>query len=199
MDTQNAEEEKQKDNENKIVENGNNNNNKLKKPIFEKDEDYKEFDDLLDVIYSDKNIKSKDVNKREIDKLKTITLNLLKNKKQPFDRFNEYFTIKIKPKIKNENSTNINLKKIKIFEILNEIDYEMQKNLKPRKNSGKNAFFGIFGNNNKNDNLKHFNIKEFREEFNLDEKNYPDKVLKEKYKECNGDKNKMFYQLVVKE
>ena len=78
MDTQNAEEEKQKDNENKIVQNeNNNNNNKLKKPTFEKDEDYKEFDDLLDVIYSDKNIKSKDVNKREIEKLKTITLTLI--------------------------------------------------------------------------------------------------------------------------
>ena len=198
MEDKNAEEKEQKDNENKIVENKNN-NNKLKKPTFEKDEDYKELDDLFDVIYSDKNINNKDVNKGEIEKLKTISLNLIKKNKQPIERFNDYFNVKIKPKIKDKNSKNINLKKIKIFEILNNIDYEHKKKLNPKKNSGKNAFFGLIGNKDKNNNLKHFNIKEFREEFNLDEKSYPDKVLKEKFIECNGDKNKMFYQLVVKE
>ena len=69
----------------------------------------------------------------------------------------------------------------------------------------KSLLFGIFGGKgekkdnkkNKND-IKDFDINDFRKEFNLDEKEFPNNLIKEAYKKYNGDKNKMFTALVLK-
>ena len=47
-------------------------------------------------------------------------------------------------------------------------------------------------------NIKDFKIKEFRKEFQISEKDYPDEVLKKLYLDNNGNLNNLVFNLIIK-
>ena len=156
--------------------------------------------DILEEIFSEKNEKSKDISKKDIEKFKKISLNLFKNENYPIEKFNEFFNEKISKKAQ----TNMNLldKKNTIFLTLNDVQDKLKEdNEKDKKKAG---LFGFNWNKDKNKekkpevkvDVKNFDIKEFRKEFNLNEEEFSDDFLKQKYIECKGNKKLIFYQIV---
>ena len=183
------EDQKEKNNNN----NNQNNNNKInEKKQIEFVEDYlekdpgvwKDFLKQIDVIFSEKYSNTKDIKEGELKKLKKLSLNLTKKNKSTIEKFNDYFSNKIKPKINKNNNSNYLYKKSKIFELLNEVESEINKDKNEKEK--------------KKINPKNFKIKEFRKEYNLDEKEFPDNLLKQKYIECNGNEQDLFIKLIQK-
>ena len=52
------------------------------------------------------------------------------------------------------------------------------------------------GHKDKTVDVKKFDIKKFREEYNLSKADFPDKILKQKYIECKGNLQLLFCQLI---
>ena len=129
-------EEKKEDQKEKNNNNNQNNNNKInEKKQIEFVEDYlekdpgiwKDFLKQVDVIFSEKYSNTKDIKEGELKKLKKLSLNLTKKNKSTIEKFNDYFSNKIKPKINKNNNSNYLYKKSKIFELLNEVESELNK------------------------------------------------------------------------
>ena len=156
----------------------------------------KQFENLLDKIFSEENLKYKDIKKEDEDKFINLANKLLKYNVVAIEVFSLYLN-KIRNNISDNYFDNLNSKKNKIFQIVNNMDEQHAK-----KNKG--LLLGLFGGKgekkdnkkNKND-IKDFDINDFRKEFNLDEKEFPNNLIKEAYKKYNGDKNKMFTALVL--
>ena len=187
--------QKEKNNENKINNNQNNNNNNIIEKNQNKnqmqivdgylDKDaviWKDFENQLDVIFSEKYADSKDINKKELDKLEKISIKLNKTNNLINERFSEYFNKKIKPRINDINYENYLYKRAKIFELFINVEEE----LKNKHNKEKT----------KKVDVKNFKLKEFRKEFNLDEKEFPDDLLINKYIESNGNLEDLLLILV---
>ena len=155
----------------------------------------KQFENLLDKIFSEENLKLNDIKKDDEDKFINLSNKLLKYHIVAIEVFSLYLN-KIRNNISENLIDNLNSKKNKIFQIVNNMDDQHIK-------KNKKLLFGLFGGKgekndskkNKND-IKDFEINDFRKEFNLDEKEFPNNLIKEAYKKCNGDKNKMFTALV---
>ena len=156
----------------------------------------KQFENLLDKIFSEENLKYNDIKKDDEDKFINLANKLLKYNVVAIEVFSLYLN-KIRNNISDNYFDNLNSKKNKIFQIVNNMDEQHAK-----KNKG--LLLGLFGRKgekkdnkkNKND-IKDFDINDFRKEFNLDEKEFPNNLIKEAYKKYNGDKNKMFTALVL--
>ena len=93
-------------------------------------------------------------------------------------------------------------KKNTIFLALNDVQDKLKEdNEKDKKKAG---LFGFNWNKDKNKekkpevkvDVKNFDIKEFRKEFNLNEEEFSDDFLKQKYIECKGNKKLIFYHIV---
>ena len=195
----NNKEEKKVENKNEINIINNNINNNNNNIINNEDEGiWKEFINILDEIFSAKYENSPDINKNTLKKFEKISLNLLNNEKYPIEKFNNYFTDKISKKaIENMNLIH---KKNKIFEILN----NLQGNLieEKEKEQRKGSFLGIHWNKNKKEkkvDIKNFDINKFRQEYNLSKEEFSDEFLKNKYIECKGNEEKLFYKIIVVE
>ena len=182
-------------NENKIDENKNNDiiNNKAQNIWNIKDEDegiWKDFIAFLDIQFSEKKAKHKEIKKTDLEKFKKIALNLKKKGKLTEEKFTEYYKEKIELRKHDEKTFNLLNKKNQIYEVLNNLD----SNLNQKKEEG--GFFGFKNKGHKTVNIKKFDIKKFRKEYNLSEAEFPDKELKQKYIDCNGDLQLTFCKLV---
>ena len=177
---------KSKKNENNINNNEANKINLINNYI---DQDYfKEFEQELDIIFSKENEKSEDIDEENISKLKKITLNIMQNHKVPSQEITDYFRKKFEKRTPDENFEKLVNKKVKILEILGELDI-----------LNRDKLYGIFkdkGNDGKNVDLKNFDIDKFRKEFNLSEKEYSDDIINRQYLECKGNEQKMFCKLI---
>jgi hypothetical protein len=156
----------------------------------------RQFENLLDKIFSEENLKCNDIKKDDENKFINLANKLLKYNIIAIEAFSIYLN-KIRNNISINYIDNLNSKKNKIFQIVNDMDEQhIQKN--------KSLLFGLFGGKgekkdnkkNKND-IKDFDVNDFRKEFNLDEKEFPNNLIKEAYKKYNGDKNNMFTALVL--
>ena len=185
------------ENKNKANVNDNNYINKDKPYIWNlKDEDeeiWKEFFNFLDVHFSEKNAKYKEIKKADLERFKKISLNLIKNGKLPEEKFNAYFKDKCSNRKEDEFTLNIIKKKNQIFEALNESEDKINKK---KEGSGFLGFGGHKEHKEKNVDVKKFNIKKFRKEYNLPEAEFPDNLLKQKYVECKGNEQALFCSLL---
>ena len=199
----NNKEEKKVENKNEINIINNNINNNNNNIINNEDEGiWKEFINILDEIFSAKNENSPDINKNTLKKFEKISLNLLKKEKFPIDKFNNYFSNKIGKKA--QENMNLIHKKNKIFETLN----DLQDNLlnEKEKEQKKGSFLGFHWNKDKKEkkvekkvNVENFDIKKFREEYNLSKEEFSDDFLKNKYIECKGNEENLFEKIIVVE
>ena len=184
------------ENKNKIIENNNNYINKDKPYIWNlKDEDeeiWKEFFTFLDILFSEKNLKYKEIKKADIDKFKKMSLKLIKKGKLPEEKFNEFYKDKFSNRKEDEFTLNLLSKKNQIFEVLNELEDKLNKK---KEGSGFFGFGGHKEHKEKNVDVKKFDVKKFRKEYNLPEAEFPDNLLKQKYIECKGNEKNVFRNL----
>ena len=195
------------DNKNKINNNANNNNkinhidnnminynyfDEKKNEIIKKDinaqfdaKTYKDLKNILDDIFSDKNLKNKEISKKTLENLKKITEKYFINKYSPLEYFNEYVNIIAREKqnkISKEKFDNLIEKKFFVFDFINKINEKLLSTLKKEP---------------KKVDIKDFNIKEFRNDFQLSEETYPDEFLKKAYLECKGNLNVLVNKLIL--
>jgi len=176
---------------NKII---NDNYIDVKKDYFQKefctsfDKDvYKELNDILDIIFSKSNLVNKTISENHLDKLIKISTQLFKNRYQPVEYFSEYFnayTKTINENILKEFNYNLQMKKSIIFQKLNKLNNEVS------------SYISSNQKNSVNVDIKNFDIKKFRKEYNLPEEDFPDEVLKGSYIANNGNLKLTFYKLV---
>ena len=57
-------------------------------------------------------------------------------------------------------------------------------------------YLDSLGINKEKVDVKNFDIKEFRKEFNLNEEEFSDDFLKQKYIECKGNQKLIFYHII---
>ena len=145
----------------------------------EKDK-WEEFNNLIKKIFTPQNNNLEKITKKDLENIKKISLNLMAKDDElsPIEKFQEFFEKKIKIKeIEDENIImNLIEKKNQIFELLYDLESEI--------------------NNNKKKELKTiefngFDIQKFREENGLSEEDYSNEFLLIKCKECNWDKTKI--------
>ena len=150
---------------------------------------YKDFKKILSEIFSLKNLKVKEIDKKHFDKLKKYETNLFKNKYFPIEYCSDFIIDskeKMKDKISKEVNNNLNYKKNVIFAELNLISDMNNKNDLIKDNKTKIV------------DIKNFDINTFRNEFNLSKEDFPDQLLNKLYMECGGSRNKMFTKLIIK-
>ena len=188
-------------NENNINKINHINNNKInfnyfdekKNEIIKKDlnahfdaKTYKDLKNILDEIFSEKNLKNNEISTKNLDNLKKIAEKLFKNKNAPLEYFNEYVNIIARErqnKVSHEQFKNLIQKKVLVFNSINQINEKLLSKLKKEQ---------------KKVNIKDFKIKEFRKEFQISEKDYPDEVLKKLYLDNNGNLNNLVFNLIIK-
>ena len=179
------------ENNDKINENNNNNiiNDKPNIWYNEKDEEiWKEFYHFLETEFSEKHAKNKEIKKSDIEKFKKISLNLVKKGKLPEEKFSYFYKEKFENRKKDDLTNNFITKKSQIFEALIEIEDKLNKQKEKEKEKGKDK-------KEKKVDVKKFDINQFREEFNLSKKEFPDSLIKEKFVQCKGDKGLMLLKL----
>ena len=147
---------------------------------------YKDLNNILKDIFSEKNLSSKDIDKKNLDKLKSVGIKLLKEKKYPLNFFSD-FTKDLKINLSIHN-INFNHKKIEIYKMFDGINNEILPTLN---NAEKEKDL-------KKLDVKNFSVEAFRKEYNLSEKDFSDEVIKEAFMKCNGNAAKAFYKLVFK-
>ena len=103
---------------------------------------------------------------------------LIQKKESPIEFCTEYIN-ELKEKTVPELIINVEKKKIKLYQKLNEINDKIPLKM-----------------NIKNTDVNDFNIDEFRKEFQLSEEEFPDEVIKKAYITCKGDFNKMLLKLI---
>ena len=181
----------------KLAENKNNNNNKVLNDIniIEGflDKDWRAFKKLLDIIFSTNN--SKVIKIDDLNKLKNIALNYKNNNNQlPLEQFNIYIRDIISKITQDETLRNIVFKKSIIVDIFSQLENQTDFNLNQKKEEQKGPS-KILQIADKNNSLKNFDIKEFRKEFNLSEKEFPDEIINKEFISCNGVKSLMICNL----
>ena len=139
---------------------------------------YKNFNKILNEIFSDKNLKNEEIDNKSFEKFVKESKDLIQKKESPIEFCTEYIN-EIKQKIPPELIINVEKKKIKLYQKLNEINDKIPLKM-----------------NIKNIDVNDFNIDEFRKEFQLSEEEFPDEVIKKAYITCKGDFNKMLLKLI---
>ena len=146
----------------------------------------------MDSHFSEKTAKHKEIKKADIEKFKKISLNLIKKGKLPEEKFSEFYKNKFSNRKEDEFTLNLLKKKNQIYEALNELEDKLNKK---KEGSG---FFGLGGHKEhkeKNVDVKKFDVKKFRKEYDLPEAEFPDNLLKQKYIECKGNEKNVFRNL----
>ena len=137
------------------------------------EKDYsKEFENLLNKIFRAQNDKIGHVDKKDLEQLKNISIELMKNNgPSPLEKTRNYFEKNLNKRINEINDkliiSNLAIKKNEIFEFIDNLELELN-----------------------------FNIPKFRKEFNLPKEDYSDEFLLLKLKENNWDKNKAFCAII---
>ena len=147
---------------------------------------YEELNEILDSIFSRNNLVNGTIDEKNLERLLNICTNLFRNRHQPIEYFNEYFNSLMKTIGENaskEIKYNLQMKKSIIYQNLNRLNNEITPNMNSNQKKGGKI------------NLKNFNIKKFREEFNLSEKDFPDEKLNNLYIANNGNFERMFSKL----
>ena len=121
-----------------IYKNDNNNKNDKKDNKKENkkekvDKRWKEFETLLDKIFSEENLKYQEIKNEDIEKLKKLTLNSLKKDRSIISKFTEYFKNIFNKREKDEYSINLVAKKNKIIEILADTENSLTKKKEKKK------------------------------------------------------------------
>ena len=181
---------------NNNINNSNNNIINIKNENNEDEGIWKEFINILDEIFSAKNENSKDINKNTLKKFEKISLNLFNNEKYPIEKFNNYFTDKINKKA--QENMNLIHKKNKIFETLTNLENNLIQEKEKGQRKG-NFFHWNKDKKEKKVDIKNFDINKFRQEYNLSKEEFSDEFLKNKYIECKGNEEKLFYKIIVVE
>ena len=147
---------------------------------------YEELNEILDSIFSRNNFVNGTIDEKNLERLLNICTNLFRNRHQPIEYFNEYFNSLMKTIGENaskEIKYNLQMKKSIIYQNLNRLNNEITPNINSNQKKGGKI------------DLKNFNIKKFREEFNLSEKDFPDEKLNNLYIANNGIFERMFSKL----
>ena len=137
------------------------------------EKDYsKEFENKLNKIFGKQNDKINHVSKKDLEDLKTIGMELIKNNESsPLEKTRNYFEKILNKRINEINDksiiANLAIKKNEIFEYLDNFELELN-----------------------------FNIPKFRKEFNLPKEDYSDEFLLLKCKENNWDTKKAFCDII---
>ena len=137
------------------------------------EKDYsKEFENQLNKIFKKQNDHISHVDKKDLETLKSICFELMKNDgPTPLEKTRIFFEKNLNKRIMETNEktiiANLNIKKNEIFEYLDNLELELN-----------------------------FNIPKFRKEFNLPKEDYSDEFLLLKCKENNWDKNKTFCDII---
>ena len=148
---------------------------------------YEELNEILDSIFSRNNLVNGTIDEKNLERLLNICTNLFRNRHQPIEYFNEYFNSLMKTIGENaskEIKYNLQMKKSIIYQNLNRLNNEITPNMNSNQKKGGKI------------NLKNFNIKKFREEFNLSEKDFPDEKLNNLYIANDGNFERMFSKLI---
>ena len=147
---------------------------------------YKELNTILGEIFSEKNLKTKDIDKKSLEKLKNINIKLVKEKFFPLNFISDFINeTKLKLSIYN---INIEHKKNEIYTVINGVNDEIY----PKLNNVEKE------KDKKKVDIKKFNIEAFRKEYNLSEEEFPDELLKDAYIKSGGNLAKTFYKIVSK-
>ena len=147
---------------------------------------YKDLNNVLKVIFSEKNLKTKEIDKKSLESLKKIGIKLLKEKKFPLNFISDF----IKETKQNLAKDNFNLeqKKCEIYKMFDEINDEIF----PKLNNAEKE------KDKKKVDIKKFNIEAFRKEYNLSKEEFSDEVLKDAYIKSGGDLVKTFSKIIIK-
>ena len=148
---------------------------------------YEELNEILDSIFSRNNLVNGTIDEKNLERLLNICTNLFRNRHLPIEYFNAYFNSLMKTIGENaskEIKYNLQMKKSIIYQNLNRLNNEITPNMNSNQKKGGKI------------NLKNFNIKKFREEFNLSEKDFPDEKLNNLYIANNGNFERMFSKLI---
>ena len=146
---------------------------------------YKNFNKNLNDIFSKKHLKDKTIEKKSLENLLKNAKKLFEEKNCPLEYFSQYFSDLIEKEPK-EFHDNLNNKKIEIFKSLEKINSEITKKLNLKE----------VQKENKEIDVKNFDIEAFRKEFNLSKDDFPDERLKDYYIKFKGDTKKVFEGLV---
>ena len=138
---------------------------------------YQNYNKILEEIFSHKNLKKKDVDKKILEKFKKEGKNLAQNKHSPIDFCTEYIS-ELKQKISKELINNLEAKKILILKLLNDINDEILAKINITKLD-----------------VNNFDIEAFRKEYGFSEKDFPDDHLKKEYLKNKGDLNALLLKL----
>ena len=137
------------------------------------EKDYsKEFENKLNKIFSEQNDKISHVSKKDLEDLKRIGMELMKDSgPTPLEKTRNFFEQILNKRINETNNksviANLAIKKNEIFEYLDNLELELN-----------------------------FNIPKFRKEFNLPKEDYSDEFLLLKCKENNWDTKKAFCDII---
>ena len=102
------------------------NNNELIDSHNTDKNDLKEFENQIDIIFSEQNDNCENINEEDLKQLEKISLKLIKNNNLSLEIFSEYFKKKFGTKNYKECSDNFISKKVKIFEMLNNLDHKLK-------------------------------------------------------------------------
>ncbi len=108
------------------------NNNELIDSHNTDKNDLKEFENQIDIIFSEQNDNCENINEEDLKQLEKISLKLIKNNILSLEIFSEYFKKKFGSKNCDECSNNFISKKVQIFEMLNNLDLKYCNKLKEK-------------------------------------------------------------------
>jgi len=170
--------EKEKKNENKIND-INEKDNELNIDI-ENDYIWGNFKKKIYKIFSIQNNNKENIDQKDLDELKDISLNLMKNEPSPIEKFKEIFENNIINNVNYDDLiNNLMNKKNKMFQFFYQLDLELnQKDM--RKDNFNNGF----------------NIEQFRKEYNLSEDDYSNEVILTKALQNEWNFPKTFLALI---
>ena len=138
---------------------------------------YKNFNKILNEIFSDKSLKNEEIDNKSFEKFVKESKDLIQKKESPIEFCTEYIN-ELKEKTDPELINNLEQKKIKLLQNLNDINDKISPKL-----------------NIINIDVKDFNIEEFRKEYGFTEEKFPDDVLKKTYLTCKGDLGALLLRL----
>ena len=138
---------------------------------------YKKLNKILDNIFSKKNLKNVEIDNKNFENFVKESKDLFQKKHAPIDFCSEYIN-ELKEKTVPELFNNLEQKKIKLLQNLNDVNDKISPKL-----------------NLLNIDVKDFNIEEFRKEYGFTEEKFPDDVLKKTYVTCRGDLGALLLRL----
>ena len=147
---------------------------------------YKDLNNILNEIFAEKNLNTKEIDKKSLERLKNINIKLVKEKRFPLNFISDFINdTKLKLSIYN---INIDHKKNEIYSVINGVNDEIF----PKLNNAEKE------KDKKKVDIKKFNIEAFRKEYNLSKEEFSDEVLKDAYIKSGGDLVQTFSKIIIK-